>query len=358
MSDLNNIGSVVTGGIVARTVDRLGHSAGADGHDQSGDCANCGAMLTGTYCATCGQHGHVHRTMMALVHDILHGVFHFEGRTWNTLPMLAWRPGELTRRYAQGERVKFVSPMALFLFSVFIMFAVTASLTKNMDFGTFARAKPETGLIAEYQYQAARLTKAERRLAKPIDTTDAEDSEDRAAAVVKRDKARAQIAQLTAAATALKIEPARLRTPPKAEKAMNPIEHAAENPALVAYKMKSYAYKYSWALIPISLPFIWLLFPLRRDVGLYDHAIFATYSLSFMLLMATTLAALYFLWIPQWILWTAFAVIPPIHMYRQLKGAYQLSNTAAFWRMCVLLTMTTVTASLFFAMLIYLGSAE
>ena len=358
MSDLDNIGSVVTGGIVARTVDHLGHSAGHDGHDVSGDCANCGATLTGEFCGTCGQHGHVHRTMMALVHDILHGVFHFEGRTWNTLPMLVVRPGELTRRYAQGERVRFVSPMALFLFSVFIMFAVTASLTKHMDFGNFGRAKPETGVIAEYQYQIGRLAKAEKRLAKPIDASDSDDTEDRAAATERRDKAKAEIAQLSAAATALKIDPAKLRAPAKEEKAANPIEHAAENPALTAYKMKSYAYKYSWALIPISLPFIWLLFPLRRDVGMYDHAIFATYSLSFMLLMVTALVALYYLWIPAWILWTAFAFIPPIHMYRQLKGAYQLSSIGAFWRMWALLTMTSVTASLFFALLVYLGSAE
>lgn len=35
-------------------------------------------------------------------------------------------PGRLTRRYIDGERVKFVSPMALFLFTVFLMFAVFA----------------------------------------------------------------------------------------------------------------------------------------------------------------------------------------------------------------------------------------
>ena len=44
-------------------------------------------------------------------------------------------------------------------------------------------------------------------------------------------------------------------------------QHAKENPALLLYKLKSSAYKYSWALIPISLPFIWLLFPFRRDVA-------------------------------------------------------------------------------------------
>src|SRR5690606_37364111 len=58
------------------------------------------------------------------MHDLLHGAFHFEGKIWHTLPALAWKPGELTRRYIDGQRAHFVSPMALFLFSVFLMFAV------------------------------------------------------------------------------------------------------------------------------------------------------------------------------------------------------------------------------------------
>ncbi len=40
---------------------------------------------------------------------------------WSTLPMLIRKPGELTRRYGAGKRAKFISPMALFLFSVFLL---------------------------------------------------------------------------------------------------------------------------------------------------------------------------------------------------------------------------------------------
>uniref|UniRef100_UPI0013D512C6 DUF3667 domain-containing protein n=1 Tax=Enterobacter hormaechei TaxID=158836 RepID=UPI0013D512C6 len=66
--------------------------------------------LVGSHCHNCGQAGHVHRSLSAIGHDILRGVFHFEGKLWRTLPMLAWRPGELTRRYIDGERARFVSP--------------------------------------------------------------------------------------------------------------------------------------------------------------------------------------------------------------------------------------------------------
>jgi hypothetical protein len=366
---IDGLGMAATGGIIAREVEGThahgtGKAKGKDGHDPSDACANCGAALTSAFCADCGQHGHVHRTIGALGHDILHGVFHFEGKTWNTLPLLATQPGELTRRYAQGERAKFMSPMALFLFSVFLMFAVAASLAENWSFGGgLERSDPREALIGEYQYQADRLARADKRLARPVDAEESDDVTDRADATARRNKAGAELARIAAAAKALNVELAK-ETKAKAAEAKSgssfekSVKHVKDNPGLFAYKVKTYAYKYSWALIPISVPFIWLLFPLRRDVGLYDHAIFATYSLSFMLLFATLLAALFYAGVPQWMLWTAFGLVPPVHMYRQLKGAYQLSRAGALWRLALLLTFTTITSSLFFALLMYLGGAE
>ena len=117
------IGSVVEGGMLARAVEPKAGEA-ADGHSHESACLNCGTALIGSHCHNCGQAAHIHRTIGAFFHDIAHGVLHFDGKTFRTLPLLAWKPGELTRRYIAGERARFVSPMALFLFSVFLMFAV------------------------------------------------------------------------------------------------------------------------------------------------------------------------------------------------------------------------------------------
>ena len=62
--------------------------------------------------------------MRAFFQDFSTGLFNFEGKIWRTLPMLAWSPGEMTRRYIAGERARFISPVALYLFTVFAMFAV------------------------------------------------------------------------------------------------------------------------------------------------------------------------------------------------------------------------------------------
>jgi hypothetical protein len=78
-------------------------SGGVDGHTAEPTCLNCGTRLVGKHCHACGQVAHVHRTLAAFFHDLLHGVFHFEGRIWRTLPLLAWRPGRLTREYIDGR---------------------------------------------------------------------------------------------------------------------------------------------------------------------------------------------------------------------------------------------------------------
>lgn len=63
--------------------------------------------------------------------------------------MLFTRPGQLTRRYFAGQRVRFVSPLALFPFWVFAMVATLATF----DVGQAGRANRRCtlfcGLLAE-----------------------------------------------------------------------------------------------------------------------------------------------------------------------------------------------------------------
>src|SRR6476469_8338839 len=148
-------GDAVTGGILDRAVE-LSAGEAAGGHTDEANCLNCSAHLAGPYCHECGQHAHVHRTLSAFFHDFLHGVLHFEGKIWRTLPLLAWKPGELTRRYIEGQRASFVSPIALFLFSVFLTFAVMGML------GGFEGPRPsdvKRGLTAQLQNNRIKIAK-------------------------------------------------------------------------------------------------------------------------------------------------------------------------------------------------------
>jgi hypothetical protein len=82
----------------------------------AGNCANCGTPLTGAYCHACGQSAHIHRSLLHMAEELLHGLLHFGNQSWRTIPALIFKPGQLTRNYIQGQRTRYVSPLALFRF--------------------------------------------------------------------------------------------------------------------------------------------------------------------------------------------------------------------------------------------------
>lgn len=261
-------------------------------------CLNCGTQLGGAFCPACGQQAHLHKTIGGFVHDLLHGVLHFEGRIWRTLPLLAWQPGRLTRAYIDGQRVRHVSPMALFLFSVFLMFAVfqLAGLSTPVELDVNVPAPVEAGTV---------------------------------------------------------LEPAGQSNVPL-------LNHLAEkwraNPSLMLYKLQASSYKFSWLLIPLSLPFMALLFAWKRRFGLYDHAVFVTYSLSFMTMLAVALVLLGQIGVGSAVLGTAGMVIPFWHIHRQMRGTYALGRWSALWRTVVLCGIIVVVLTVFLNLLVLLGA--
>jgi hypothetical protein len=130
---------------------------------------------------------------------------------------------------------------------------------------------------------------------------------------------------------------------------------AVKNPQLLLYKIQSNAYKFAWALIPLSVPFVWLLFFWKREFKLFDHAVFVTYSLCFMLTLATVLALA--MRLPQLEAAGGLAMlfIPPLHMYRQVRHAYGLTHRSAVWRTLLLLTFASTVLGLFGALIVALG---
>ena len=134
------------------------------------------------------------------------------------------------------------------------------------------------------------------------------------------------------------------------------IEKWQKNPSLMIYKLQASSYKFSWLLIPLSLPFVWLLFFWKRRYKLYDHTVFITYSIAFMslLFIAVTLAAAVGV-SPAW-LGTAAFVIPFVHITRQLKQAYSLRWLSAILRALVLSFFIIVILTLFLMILLLLGT--
>ena len=279
MGEFEAAGEIVTGGLLGRALEPRTGEGQSQAHQM---CLNCGAALIGSHCHHCGQAGHVHRSLGAVGHEIVHGVFHFEGKFWRTLPLLAWRPGDLTRRYVAGERARFVSPMAIFLFSIFAMFAVFS----------FAGIAPPSDMRGVNTYPLAAVKTEREQVVKQREkalrqSRDADlDADDRADAIKDVADADERLKGLDLAAKQLKEDPIEVKT---AHTGWNTLDHGVEkwqkNPSLMVYKLQSSVYKFSWLLIPLSLPFLWLLFFWKRQYKLYDHAVFIIYSIAFMSLL-------------------------------------------------------------------------
>ena len=347
MGEFDAAGDLVTGTLLGRAVERTG-AHGGEGH--GGICLNCGTELRGPHCHRCGQVGHVHRTIGAIWHEILHGVVHFEGKLWNTLPLLTFRPGELTRRYIFGERAHFVSPMAMFLFSVFTMFAVMQIMGVSTPAEIGSKSQIEQGLqYARHNTESAIVDLREAR-------AKAEPGSARAA---KLDR---QIGKLSEDLDDLKRVPTTLSAPgapsnvktgwPRLDKG---IEKAGKNPGLALYKLQTNSYKFSWALIPLSIPFVWLLFLWKRQYKGYDHAVFVTYSLAFMSLLFIGLMIASALGVSGSVIALVAIFAPPVHIFFQMKGAYRLRWWSAGLRTFVLLHLISFVVLIFSLLLLGLG---
>jgi hypothetical protein len=423
--ELEAAGAMATAGLVAGAVE--GREASGPGE---GGCLNCGAQLSGAYCSGCGQASHPHRSLVHVLEEFLHGIFHFDTKVWRTLPMAIFRPGTLTRNYVYGKRARYLSPLALFLLTVFFMFAVFA----------FAGGPPvnvnESGSVADAQEELAEareeLATAERELQDVLANPDpdepagleeslARQAIGRAQGEVAREEQALRRAQARAAAAAAVeaqdqtvVAPAADGAPAPADAPVAPpapalpaedaatppagpieievdsadsdggpltwqdaarevaesddfvgiqgwdwfnnrIREQLRNPDLAAYKVQEAAAKFSFLLVPISLPFIALLFLWKRGVTLYDHVVFSLYELSFVSLLFVTIGLVTRVDALIWVAPVLVMLGIPVHTFFHLKGAYALGWFSATWRTFFMLIFASIALTLFLITVLIVG---
>lgn len=305
---------------------------------------------------------------MGFVHDILHGVLHFEGKLWHTLPLLLWRPGELTRRYISGERARFFSPLALFLFAVFLTFAVFSAMGSGLSDEGDTATGPDTMTVAQRQ---SAMNEVSQNMADDIHATEqrlaAATATGQPTADIERELAtKRRVAQGMTQAFGFGVNEAGEATRPDGVRFTDIktgvpfidqlIDKANDDPALMLYKLQSNAYKYAWALIPLSAPFLWLLYPFSRRFGLYDHLVFVTFSLSFMLLLLVLSRVLAAVGLGAPFVPMLLTFYPPFHIYRQLRGTYRSSRIGALFRATIIVTVAAINLMVFMAGLLALGA--
>jgi hypothetical protein len=100
-------------------------------------CPNCGSVLTGKYCANCGQKKITEKDMTVLhfIADAAHWITHFDGKFFKSVKYLVARPGFLLKEFFDKKRAAYLSPVALFLLiSLFLyLFGVKLHILHNFN---------------------------------------------------------------------------------------------------------------------------------------------------------------------------------------------------------------------------------
>ena len=447
--EIEAAGAAITAGLVARSIDGRGDGHGSGAHE--GACLNCGTALTGAFCHVCGQSAHVERKLLHVFEEFLHGIYHFDTKAWRTLPKLVLRPGTLTFEYIRGKRTRYVSPLATFLFIVFLMFLVFAIAGESKigrpdslrDLSAQSAATAVQVKSAEARLEAAQSALAKLEAQGPQAdpdklsdakeaTGDAKDSldegkEDLATIDGKLLRRQELVAQLRTARAQLDVNEAKARSkndaaelqsiatgrelldralshpdgPPDgiiakvkpdgdvdvivapareggmteifdaikrseaagritvntgSKKLDEKVHEKLRNPELGWYKIQNTAYKFSFLLVPLSLPFVAFLFLFKKDVTLYDHVVFILYSLSFMSLLFMVVVMLgRFVPASAPIIAPLATATPLVHMFFQLGGTYRLKLFSTLWRTFVLSIFSLFALAIFIALIIYMG---
>jgi Protein of unknown function (DUF3667) len=103
------------------------------GEIRSVACLNCGAPLTGSFCAECGQRDiPPYPSTRELVVDAFWELSGWDGRFASTVRALVQRPGMLTREFLEGRRARFLSPLRLYLLASLAYFLIAAAVPNSM----------------------------------------------------------------------------------------------------------------------------------------------------------------------------------------------------------------------------------
>lgn len=375
--DIEALGGLTTGAMVAHAIDRERGAKGAS----AGECLNCGTPVEGRFCPACGQPARVHRTLGHVFEEFLHGVLHFDTKAWRTLPLLVFKPGKLTREYVYGRRARYIAPFALFLFTIFLMFFVFGLMggpqIGDQMFAQETKAEEIAEARKDLSRARAELRKAEAAVAaaranptsEPGEIASLESDVTASKVAVGIAEGGLQIAQdqpedkpTTRVSDGtwqdnlrVAVESGNLNINLGDEALNERAKKALLNPDLTLYKIQQKAYKLSFLLVPLSLPFLWLLFPFRRNVTLYDHTVFALYSLSFMSLLFVAMTLLFEAGRVAATIAGVLILVPPIHMYAQLKGAYSLGWLGALWRTFWLVIFSQVVVFIYLLTILILG---
>ena len=131
-------------------------------------CPNCGCDRLEKFCPECGQENIPSAVpVRELLYDLLGDLFKVDARLWGTLWPLISRPGFLTQEFLSGRRVRYLTPLKLYLsvgFVYFLLFSsINAPLLKEAT-KLSLRNQPQFASVQPQTLKSKKLIQLQKRL--------------------------------------------------------------------------------------------------------------------------------------------------------------------------------------------------
>ena len=313
-------------------------------------CLNCDTDLHGAYCSHCGQNADSHhRSIVHLLLEAFEGLFHLDGRIWQTLPPLFFAPGKLARDLLEGRMARHVPPFRIFLVALLVFMLTAEHKTEEM------RKTSGPGLAA-MNAALANSPNADAPNNVVINGMDASQPN-----IVVKDEKNAD-GTVTRNVTrniqvfAMSEDDARYLSTLVSQSEMKPawlkadLVRALNNPEGFFRTLFTWGHRLALLLLPIiglSLGALYAGKKYHRKFYLYDHLLVAMNLLSFIFLTSALNLALPEIFKP-WsgvviALWTVAT------FFMTLRGAYGSSVLGAIVKSLILWTMTGISFALLLA---------
>lgn len=269
--ELETLGAASSGAIIDRQT-----------ADLSGEpCRNCGAVVEGRYCPSCGQlAASFHRPVWSLFGETIADSLALDGRLARTLPLLLLRPGRLTKNYTSGKRARYVPPFRMLLLSSLLFYLALFSFIGKAEWWQDLRLSVASSVAEDVQANPDGAD-ALAELLRPDGTIDRE----RALEIINEGEADAESVAVV-------------------EQTFNVIE----DPRLFLAGLERWAPRLTLLLIPITILVIALMHFWRRRLFIYDHAIHAIH-LHAWLFLTGTLMMVAIPYAGAWLAWAYFAYV-------------------------------------------------
>ena len=99
------------------------------------NCKNCNTKLQGRFCHTCGEKASSKNdlSLKSLFFQATNYIFSFDNKFFVTFKLLIFNPGNLSKKYINGQRIGYMKPFQVFVISnlFFFLFLADADIFRN-----------------------------------------------------------------------------------------------------------------------------------------------------------------------------------------------------------------------------------